>query len=337
MTSTVMKIKRYFSARVFFWIVLQVAALAPWICSEGADPGFPSGKVLEEKAGYMDVVASDNSFVAVGTGGRIDLIRTDGSVIPMGNESDANLNSVITDGPVLIAAGNSGTVLLSADKRTFSRLETGTGKNIISIVSFEGLPIALTEDNLILVPGDDENWIEIRLQLKGRIIALSTGMSVCAGATDRGEIISSGDALNWEIFDYNEEYSGFGKPCIFTDIAISENTIAVSGYHNDNSPVVLFSTLGNVWMERTLNYKDEKGIFRFLHGIPVRIAYDVAGDQFFTVTSGGDILCLPQCTKCNTLVRSSIKNPGGLSIGARSMMITGKDFSYEEILLRDQD
>lgn len=195
--------------------------------------------------------------------------------------------------------------------------------------------IVLTEDNSILVPGDNNKWIEVNLPLKGNIVALSAGLPGCAGATDRGEIIRSEDAINWEIFDYNEKYAGFGRPCIFTDIAVSDNRIAVSGYHSDNTPVVLFSTLGNVWMERTLNYTDDDGIIKLLKGIPERITYDITGDQFFIVTPGGEIMSLPQCSKCNTLIRAGIQNPEGLSAGPRSMIVAGDGFSYERIQIRD--
>jgi hypothetical protein len=275
--------------------------------------------------GYTDITVYGDQFVAVGSEGRIDIISRSGKVSPVANDLLWDMNGVIWDKQAIIAVGDGGTILISADGKTCRKIESGTRENINSITSFNGIIIAASDKGIIVVEKVNK-CININLQLKGKIVSVSADESDCFGVTDKGEIIKSGDSINWDIFDYNSEYAGFSKPCSFKNVLSAGKRIVVAGEHEDGTPVVLFSSLGNVWTERTLNYTDNNGAMGLLTSTPSDITYDSGEDQFFVVCSKGEILSLPSCTKCNKLFTLKEKNPSGIANFNDSLIVVGEDY-----------
>ncbi len=295
---------------------------------------FAAGNIIEQVKGYRDVTFVEDYFIAVGTGGRIDRINKTGEIYPLNNDLKEDLNSVTTNGQVIIAAGVNGTIVVSTDKLTFRKIEIGTDMEIFSITSFNGVIIAAAEDGTVLTTSDTERWCSTKLPVKGEIVSLSAGASVCAGITTKGEIVSTSDAVNWGVFDYNQKYAGYGKPCIFTDVIVTSDRIAVAGYHEDRSPAVLISSMGTVWMERLLNYTDDSGMMEYFSGILNSIGYDRTEDQFFVVSGDGDLLSLPSCTRCNGRLKVSEKNLTSVICSDNTLMLAGDDFCVHTIPLR---
>lgn len=282
--------------------------------------------VSNKNKGYRDIVAYKDQFLAVGTDGRIDCINKSGEITRINNALTNNLNGVIYTNQTIIAVGNEGTILFSSDGKICLKKESGTDKNINSITSFKGNVIASADDGTILIMESGNSWKHIQLPLKGDIVSISSGSSVCIGVTNKGEMIKTSDAVNWDIFDYNKEYAGYNKPCSFKEVLISRNRIAIIGQHEDDSPVVLFSSLGNVWTERSVSYTDEHGMIHWVTNLPNNICYDVAGDQFFLVCNNGELLNLPSCTKCNKSFIISKNNLNGIICLENTLMIVGDDY-----------
>jgi hypothetical protein len=255
-----------------------------------------------EMKGYRDVFFYNGKFIAVGSDGRIDNITNSDERIPVVNACKNNLNCVIGRDKELVVAGDKGTILLSSDAQIFSQAETGTDKNINGIAFINDLLIAGADRGTILISKNGNSWNSMHLEVKGNIVSLTANDSFCIGITDSGEIIRSNDGFNWEITDYNKKYSGYNKSCIFKKILTANNRIVIIGRHDDGSPAVLFSSLGNVWTERSLIYNDDHGIIRFLANTPNDITYDPVRDQFILVCDNGEIFILPSCTKCNLSV-----------------------------------
>jgi len=249
--------------------------------------------------GYRDIIFYNGKFLAVGNDGRIDFINHSGERIPAVNTCKNDLNCVVSNGQMLVVAGKNGTILFSADGQIFTRVESGTDKDINGITCKYDLIIAGVDNGTILISKDGKSWNSKHLEVKGNILSLSANDSFCIGITDRGEIIRSNDGFNWEIRDYNKEYSGYNKSCIFKKVIAAKNRIVIIGRHDDGSPAVLFSSLGNVWTERSLIYNDDHGMIQFLTNEPNDITYDLVHDQFILACDNGEIFSLPSCTKCN--------------------------------------
>ena len=263
--------------------------------------GFFCQQVSEaaEIKGYRDIIFYNGKFIAVGTDGRIDYINKFGERTPVVTSCRNNLNCVVGYDQMLVVAGNDGTILVSPDGQVFSRAESGTNIHINGIIVKNGLFIAGADKGTILLSVNGKSWSYKDLPVKGNILSLAADDSFCIGVTDIGEIIRSDDGINWTIFDYNKEYSGYNRPCKFRKVIVTANRIVLIGIHDDGSPAVLFSTLGNVWTERSLIYYDNHGMISFMLNDPNDITYDSVRDQFILACDNGELFTLPSCTKCN--------------------------------------
>jgi hypothetical protein len=161
--------------------------------------------------------------------------------------------------------------------------------------------------------------------LKGNIVSLSPGAAECYGVTDQGEIIQTNDGLKWSIFDFNDVYKGYYKTCSFTKVLVTPKQIAVIGKNADGTPVLYFTSQGNVWSERRLIYADENGFGGYLTDIPNDIYYDSFKDLFILACSNGKMLTIPSCSHCNKLYTISDKNLWGVSGNEHALILVGDD------------
>ncbi len=253
------------------------------------------------KNGYTAVINYKNGFVATGSDGRIDRISLSGEITSIEKFPNVKFNSLISNDQMIMAAGDNGKVVIASDGGTFRKIDSGTDENINSLTLFDGIVIAGTDGGELLY-GDSKGFFQmIQLDLKGKIVSVSSNKTDCFGVTDEGEVIHSKDGKKWDVFDFNKVYDGFYKPCNFRKILVTENRIAVIGTHKDGSPAVLFSSQGNVWTERSLNYTDDQGTDGYLEVAPNDIIYIDFEDQYYITCDSGMLLILPNCNHCNTL------------------------------------
>jgi hypothetical protein len=277
--------------------------------------------------GYTDIVLFRDRFIAVGTNGRIDCITKSGEKIPADNHGTHNLKCAFSNDEILIAAGEYGIILYSFDGNNFYRAESGTNKNINGITFKNGLLIAAADSGTILTSKDGKSWNNIQTYAKGNILSLSANNSFFIGITDEGEIIKSLDGINWEIKDYNKEYAGYYMYSKFKKIKASPNSIIIIGTHDDDSPSILFSSLGNVWTERVPVYHDDQGAMRYLTQKPNGITYDPDRDQFILACDNGELFILPTCTKCNKYTKISETDFNAIIYADNCLLIVGEEFS----------
>ncbi len=288
-----------------------------------------------DRTGYRNIISYKHLFLAAGAKGRIDLIDDNGKVsFKMITAYNDDLNCVIGDNRIIIATGDNGTILVSSDGQHFEKADSGIRGNIYSISWLNGLFIAGAENGTLLISKNGMTWSIIKLQLRGSIRSLSANSASCFGVTDEGEIIRSQDGLNWSVTDYNKEYSGYNKPCIFNKILLIPNRLVIAGKHTDGTPVVLFSALGNVWTERHLLYDDDNGMPQMLTSVPNDIAYDASGDQFFIACDNGEILSLPSCSKCNEFLKISEDDLYGIICTGGSLVTVGEGYTFKIIDIR---
>jgi len=286
-----------------------------------------------QSIGYKAVTIYNNEFVAAGSGGRLDWITVSGKIDQSEKIEGENFNCLLAQNNDLVIAGEHGAMFVSSEKGSFRKINSGTDKNINSITLFKGKIIAGTDDGEIVSGDGTGSFRKIHLAVKGNIVSVSARNADCFGVTDQGEIIHTTDGINWEIFDFNRIYKGFYKPCAFTSVLATEKGIAVAGVYDDGSPVFMFSTLGKVWSERALVYKDGQGIHELLTDRPSGIFYDDSHDLFYLVCNAGKLMKLPSCSHCNELSEFTALNLAGISGTNEMLMIVGEGFFIKPISL----
>jgi len=282
----------------------------------------------DESKGYKDIVLFRNQFIVVGTDGRIDCISKSGEKVPVINSCKCKLNCAFSNDEILLVAGDHGTILYSSDGKSFYREESGTDKNINGITFRNGLILACANNGIILSSKDGKLWSIVKTSAKGNIMSISANNSFFMGVTDAGEIIKSSDGTNWEIKDYNKEYDGYNKFSKFKKIITNQNSIIIIGTHDDGSPSILFSSLGNVWTERIPVYRDNHDMMCCLTQKPNAITYDPVGDQFILACDGGELFTLPTCSKCNEFKKISEIDLNAIICVDYYLVIVGNEYSF---------
>ena len=288
----------------------------------------------DSKRGYKSIISYKDGFIATGPDGRFDRISKSGDIIQSEKVSDNELKCLLSYEQTIVAAGEKGSFFISSDGSVFKKIDIKTNNNINSLASFQGYIIAGADGGELLI-GDESGFFKIlQLDLKGNIVSVSAGTTVCYGVTDEGEILHTNDGFNWSIFNFNEFYSGYYKPCRFTCIFVTENMIMVAGKNHDNMPVMMFSIQGNVWSERNLEYTDDKGNFLCLQEMPNDIIYDLPEDRFLLVCNKGKVMSIPSCSHCNKLVGlATDENLTGIANNGGVMVVVGDSGYIKRIKL----
>jgi hypothetical protein len=277
--------------------------------------------------GYTEIVSYRDQFIAVGTDGRIDCISKSGESITIDHSSPYQLNCAFSNDDLFIAAGEHGTILVSSDGKRFTHAESGTVKNIHGITVRDGLIMAGTESGILLISNDGQSWNPVQTKANGNFLSLSSNDSFVIGVTDEGEILKSFDGLHWDIQDYNNEYAGYNMFSIFKKIHATPQTIVIIGTHDDGSPSILFSSLGNVWAERLPVYYDDEGKISYLTNNPNDITFDPDRNQFILACDNGGLFSLPDCAKCNKYIKISASHLNTIIYSDNCLLIGGADYS----------
>jgi len=279
--------------------------------------------------GYQAIAGFGTEFIAVGSTGRIDLISASGKVLKTEQIAGESFNCVLTDNQKTVVAGDRGSIYISSDKGAFRKVNSDTDKNINTLALFQGTILAGTDEGSILSGDGKGAFRKTYLAVNGNIVSLSARKSNCFGVTDQGEIIRTTDGINWNVFDFNQEYAGFYKPCSFTAILATERQIAVTGTHDDGSPALMFSTQGNVWSDRTLNFTDDQGVPGYLEDTPNGIFYDSVRDLFFLACNNGKLMNIPSCSHCNKLAQLPAGHLSAISGNNNMLIVVGANYSVQ--------
>jgi hypothetical protein len=291
-------------------------------------------ELVRNGQGYSAVTRYEEGFIAVGTDGRIDRISISGAVTGSEKFTGENLNCIISNDKRAIAAGDRGTILISSEDGIFRKIESHTRENINCLSIFKGIIIAGTDHGSIITDEGEESFKRINLDLKGNIVSVSARQSDCFGVTDEGEIIHSADGIKWDITDFNKVYSGYYRTSRFKKILATESRIVIAGIRYDGSPVLMFSTLGNVWTERPLIYTDDQGREDYLTEKPSDIGYDYSTDEFYLACTNGKLMKLPSCSQCNKLSVLASEDLEGISFSENTMMLVGENFLIKAVSIK---
>ena len=281
--------------------------------------------------GYKAVISYQDKFLAVGSDGRIDWINKSGMVLKSEKMPTVAFHSLTATKQAIIAAGNKGNLFISSDNGKFRKVESGTDKTIFSLAIFNDKIFAGCEQGLLLIGDEKGAFKQQQLAIKGNIVSLCVRNADCYGVTDAGEIIHTSDGINWVVFNYNEFYSRFYLPSTFNKVFLTNDRITVAGSHKDGTPVLLFSSQGNVWTERTLNYTTEDGQSSYLTEIPYDIAYNLYEDLIILVCSSGKMMTVPSCSHCNKLIPITTESLDAIAQNDSTMIVVGENYFLKTI------
>lgn len=274
---------------------------------------------------YTDVVSYADGFIAITNNGRIDWISDKGDVTKTKSFNGESFKSILINNQQLILLGLHGQILFFKNDSSFYKMENPSGNSFKCITHFRNEIIAGCENGELCFGYDENSFKSFKLELKGNIVSLSSGIKDCYGVTDHGEIIHSNDGLNWTIFDFNSVYNGYYKTCNFIKVETTPSQIAVVGKNDEGLPVLFFSSKGNVWTKRPLNYTNEEGFHDLLNNIPSDIYYDATNDQFILLCSDGNLMTIPTCSHCQKIYQISKKNLTAIAGNESKILVVGNN------------
>jgi hypothetical protein len=295
--------------------------LLPLLC--GAAPSV-KGDVVD----YRAVVGCEEGFVAVRSDGRIDRIAPSGEVVGSVAATDKSLNTLLSCGETLVAAGEGGVLFVVRENGKPQRIENPTKATIRSLTLYRGRMVAGTDGGSVLTSDGNGNFSVTQLELRGNIVSVSGGALGCYGVTDRGEIIRSDDLATWEITDFNALYRGYYPPRSFTAVCVTDHLVAVTGESETGIPVLSLSTGGDVWTERNLDYTDPSGMPATLSETPHAIIYEAQWDRFIVACDGGRVMSVPGCSHCNALFQMPTRsNLTALAQNGGRVLVVGEELA----------
>lgn len=293
------------------------------VCNGFGFPSLPNSGNQELQENYVDVVSQDGGFIALTNKSRVDWISGKGKPIKTKTIQEELLTCMTANEQRTIVAGEKGVIYSSSNDSMFRKIESGTTRNINCVTLFRDRIVAGNEGGELRIGNDEVPFVSVQLQLKGNIVSLSAGTSVCYGVSDRGEIIHSADGQNWTVFDFNDVYKGYYKTCTFSKVLVTPNLIAVIGKNTDGLPVLFFTSGGNVWSERPLIYTDEEGFNDQLNDVFINIYYDPSNDQFLLLCANSRLMTIPSCSHCNKLYTVSDNVLTGISGNEHDIILVG--------------
>ena len=288
----------------------------------------PKGSaVLPE--GYRAVCDTGSTYMAVGTGGRIDRIKPDKTVTRVPAVTTACLNDVISFNGTDLIVGDGGVILLANSGSDFKSVKSGTKKALFGVTEFQGYFWAAGAEGILLRSADGEHWEAVDSGVKNKILSISANDKMCMAVTREGQILMSTDGMNWNVMDYNVLYEGYSELFWFRSVRSLGNAFVIVGEYQKKpgTPAILSSETGEVWSESVL-YK--------INGNPGEDSYPlvvnavaVDWDQLVAGCNGGKLLTITECSECNKLDSIGSQNINDIVSANGYLALVGDGFWFD--------
>lgn len=155
---------------------------------------------------------------------------------------------------------------------------------------------------------------------------------VWIGRTSQGDLFVRREGA-WEAHDFNALHKGYYPRCVFTALARAGGLFYLAGVDGEGRPHIFTSLLGGVWEERGLTAKHPlKGEVRAT-GKVLRILYDEVENQVFLLCGNGQLVTLPDCPKCLSILELREKDVADGRIADREIVVRFADESEQRISL----
>jgi phage shock protein E len=279
--------------------------------------------------GYRAICDAGSTYIAVGTGGRIDKIKPDKTVTRVSSATKACLNDVISLNGTDIAVGDQGTILIAKDGGSFQSAKSGTKKSLFSVTSFRESFWAAGAGGVLLRSADGKQWEAVDSGIKNNILSISANEKMCMAVTREGQILMSTDGSKWNITDYNKIYEGYSELFWFKSVRGCGDVFFIAGVYQKNPgiPAILSSDTGEVWREAVLKNINDKPAEEFF---PLAInAITVDWDQLVAAGNGGKLLTVTDCSECNKLDTLDNKNINDMVSANGYLALVGDGFWFD--------
>lgn len=293
--------------------------------SNSASPEKPT----VEQEGYRAVCDAGTAYIAVGTGGRIDRIKSDKTVTGLPSVTTVCLNDVISANGTDVAVGDGGVILFAQNGGDFKAAKRVTQKSLYGVTAFQGAFWAVGEDGVLLLSYDGEHWELEDSGIKNNILSISANDNMCMAVTRESQILMSADGANWNVTDYNALYEGYSELLWFHGIRACGTSFIITGeYKNDpGSPAILSSETGEVWSECAFMKINGKSVEEFFPLIVNAVAVD--WDQLVAACDGGKLLTVTGCSECHKLDILCNQNINDLASANGFLALVGNGFWFD--------
>ncbi|MEZ5069452.1 MAG: hypothetical protein R2751_00440 [Bacteroidales bacterium] len=285
-----------------------------------------------QEPGYRDIAPQGDGFVAVGSGGRVDRLDPKGRLRSTSRMGDGTWHAVLCHGDEVWLAGEAGGLAHVAGD-SIRQVKTGFRDDLLCLETFRGSVFAGGDGGRLLRTVDGRASVFVDLPVSGSIVSLSATPARLYAVTREGFILSTADGSTWTCLDFNRTYRGYVKPCRFVRVLATEQRVVVLAEYEEGGPVALYSTDGDVWTERPFVYQDGEGRWQRSGQQPLDLAHDPERDHYVVACSGGEVFCLPSCTRCNTSHRISDGDLRGICSGNGRNVAVGDGFETMVLFL----
>lgn len=290
---------------------------------------------LEFKSGYHDaeyegMTDKGATFLACGTGGRLDRIFEDGTVenipLPVGDKA---LTKVLITEDLTLVGGESGALVYSRDGKEFKSSKGVGNEHLLGFTQFKGKYYACTYSGIILSSSDGVSWKADKKLSDKPLIAIAASSSYLMAITEDTDIFKSEDGVDWDTQNYNTEYYNLAEQQSFRKIVSIEENMYVLGrsYENPNDPSVMFSSDGgDIWIyvdSMEINNRPPEEFY------PLTI-YSVRffGNELLAACDGGRLLAFTDCPSCNTIADISNVDLRCIAVSENIVLAAGDDFEF---------
>lgn len=295
-------------------------------CTSQAISAADTSRVQE---GYRAVCDGGTEYIAVGTGGRIDRIKSDKTVTKLPLVTTVCLNGVISANGIDVTVGNGGTILFAKKSGEFKTAKSGTKRSLYGVAVFNGSFFAAGAKGVLLTSSDGEHWKSMDSGLKNDILSISANDKLCMAVTREGQILMTADGNKWNVMDYNALYEGYSELCWFQDVRACGNAFVIVGEYQKHpgSPAILSSETGEVWREFVFTEINDKPGEEFF---PLTVnAVTVDWDQLVAACNSGKLLTVTECSECNKLDTLCSQNINDLVSANGQLALVGGGFWFD--------
>ena len=285
-----------------------------------------------ESGGYRAVVydRASEMFLAVGTGGRLDLISDQGHVRSVSVPTEEDLHAIYADEDIVLAAGTGG-VMLYSEGEVFDIVDTGTSLVLLDITAFNGRYFACGEKGILLSSSDGVEWRRQRFSDNKDIIAIAATEENLMAITAQSDFYVSRDGINWSFQNYNVYYDGYFDPLVFKDIEAIDGMFYIIGHFEGDpgAPFIIRGVDGSVWVYVTITDIDLSNLES--DEMPAVVLNGIAADheQILAACDGGYVLTISNCDSCHRLTEVSKVDLRDVAFGNNKFLAVGDEFRFD--------
>ncbi len=279
--------------------------------------------------GYRAVCDAGPTYIAVGTGGRIDRIQSDKTAARVPSHTTACLNDVVSTNGTDVVVGDAGVILVAKNGGEFKAVKSGTKKSLMGVTEFQGRFWAAGADGVLIHSADGEHWESADSGVKNKILSICANDKMCMAVTREGQILISMDGSKWNVTDYNKIYEVYSELFWFKSIRACGDAFLIVGEYQKNPgiPAILSSDTGEVWREAAIKNINDKPAEEFF---PLAInAITVDWDQLVAAGNGGKLLTVTDCSECNKLDTLGSKNINDMVSANGYLALVGDGFWFD--------